>query len=85
MFTSFMTSFSRLGSERALQSWICGLTGWTNGALGGAALQMVIIVTLPMFYDWVQAGEDSVPEELREYSDKATRRGDAKSDFHDEV
>ena len=81
-----MNSFYHLGSEKALQTWICGLTGWTNAALGGAALQMVIIVTLPMFYNWVQAGDDSVPEELREGSEEATSgRGEAKSEIQDEV
>ena len=43
---------------------------------------MVIIVTLPMFYNWVQAGDDSVPEELREGSEEATSgRGEAKSEI----
>ena len=68
MFTSFMTSFSHLGSEKVLQSWICGLVGFEKCALAGAGLQLIIILVLPKFYDWVQEGDGSVPEEIREVS-----------------
>ena len=84
MFTGLMISFYRLGGERALQSWICGMTGWNHCAVGGSVLQMVTIVTLPKFYDWVQAGDDSVPEELRDVTEATkSEKGRSNFDVHD--
>lgn len=66
MFVTFMASFANLGIQLALQTWICGLFGWKLCALIGAGIQFIVILLLPRFYDWVQAGDSEVPEEIRE-------------------
>jgi hypothetical protein len=57
MFVTFMASFANFGMQLTVQTWICGKLGWKLCALVGTGIQMGIVIFLPRFYDWVQAGD----------------------------
>lgn len=64
MFITFMASFSNFGRQTSIHTWICGKLGWKNCAIFGLSLQVVILLFIPRFYNWVQEGNSSVPKEI---------------------
>lgn len=61
MFITFMASFSNLGMQTSVQTYLSGKYGWKLWALIGEGIQIIIVVSLPKLYDWVQAGDSEVP------------------------
>lgn len=57
MYVTFMASFANLGMQTSAQTWLSGKFGWRLCALIGTGIQIVILLAMPKFYDWVQAGD----------------------------
>jgi len=64
MFITFLASFSNFGRQLSIHTWLCGIFTWKTCALVGLGIQLVLIVFMPWFYAWVQAGDSKVPEEI---------------------
>jgi hypothetical protein len=64
MFITFMASFSNLGVQTSIHTWICGKFGWKLCALIGLGLQTLILLFMSRFYHWVQEGNSHVPKEI---------------------
>ena len=64
MFITFMASFSNFGRQHSIHTWLCGIFTWKTCAMLGLALQLLLIILLPWFYNWVQAADSTVPKEI---------------------
>jgi hypothetical protein len=64
MFITFMASFSNFGRQTSIHTWLCGKFTWQTLSLIGLGLQLLLIISLPWFYGWVQDGHSEVPKEI---------------------
>ena len=83
MYLTFMASFSNLGMQTSVQTWLSGIYGWKLCALIGTGIQLIIVISMPKFYDWVYAGDSEVPEEIREDPESEEQKETNKLEFVD--
>ena len=62
MFITFLTSCSNFGKITSVHTWIIGKLGWKLCFLVGLGIQIIIVMCIPAFFEWINAGNVHVPK-----------------------